>query len=71
MTHPERPGRLDAEVKILDDMANGLDSGSSGMVTLFVDRAVCSNCGAAILEIRRFFPKIDLIVIEYGNLVAS
>ena len=57
------PGRLDAEVKILDNLAENLDASSSGRIELFVDRAVCSNCAEAILEFRSSFPGIDLQIL--------
>ncbi len=57
------PGRLDAEVKILDDLRGRLDLNSSGTIDLFVDRAVCGNRAAAILEFRRLFPSIRLNVV--------
>ena len=57
------PGRLDAEVKILDDLAGRLSPNASGTIELFVDRAVCSNCGTAILNFRQSFPNITLDVV--------
>jgi hypothetical protein len=57
------PGRLDAEVKILDDLAAKLDPRASGTIDLFVDRAACFNCGTAVLEFRQAFPNIALRVL--------
>ena len=56
------PGSLDAEAKILDDISSRFDPSARGVVQLFVDRPVCTNCSSVILSFRATYPNINLIV---------
>jgi len=60
------PGKLDAEVKILDNLRQTLDPSAKGTIRLFVDqpalKGVCQSCTNDILGFRRDFPGIDLII---------
>ncbi|NVB36410.1 hypothetical protein G6O69_01110 [Pseudenhygromyxa sp. WMMC2535] len=59
------PGRLDAEVKILDELRPRLTPESRGTIRLFVDqpaaKGVCQNCTDAIFQFQRDFPGIRII----------
>ena len=60
------PGRLDAEVKILDHLRTQISPDSTGTIRLFIDqpagRGACQSCTDAILQFRRDYPGIDLVV---------
>ncbi|MGH1347535.1 MAG: RHS repeat-associated core domain-containing protein, partial [Nannocystales bacterium] len=59
------PGRLDAEVKILDELRPRLTPESRGTIRLFVDqpaaKGVCQNCTDAIFQFQRDFPGVRVI----------
>jgi hypothetical protein len=58
------PGRLDAEVKVLDFLETKLTPNSRGTINLIIDNkgGACENCGAAILRFREKFPNVRLNV---------
>jgi RHS repeat-associated protein len=53
---------LDAEVKILEDLARVLPQNSSGVVRLFSQFPVCESCTGVVEQFRAAFPDIQVIV---------
>lgn len=49
---------LDAEVKILEYLANRFDQQSQGTVYLFSERPICLSCQGVIRQFTEMFPNI-------------
>lgn len=53
---------LDAEVKILEDLARVLPQEASGVVRLFSEFPVCESCSGVVQQFRAAFPDVQVIV---------
>src|SRR5207237_10813039 len=52
----------DSEVKILEDVANGLPPDAKGTISLYTERAPCLSCQGVIQQFQQKFPGINLTV---------
>jgi hypothetical protein len=52
----------DSEVKILEDVANGLPSDARGTISLYTERAPCNSCQGVIQQFQERFPGIKVII---------
>jgi hypothetical protein len=56
----------DSESKILEHIAEGLEKGAEGSITIYTERKPCFSCRDVIYEFRKEYPGITLKV-EYGK----
>jgi hypothetical protein len=68
--NPTAPGGfdrpLDAEYKILSDIATRLTPNSTGRVVLYSEMPPCPACRSVITQFREAFPRVQLIVASGG-----
>jgi hypothetical protein len=62
----QNPRTLDAERKILENLAVRFTPESRGIVKLFSERIPCVSCAGVIRQFREIFPHITLVV-TYGQ----
>ena len=56
------PRKNDTEVKILEEIAEGLSKKSKGKISIYTERAPCFSCQGVIEQFKKRFPDIELIV---------
>jgi hypothetical protein len=63
ITTPDgNPRTLDAEVKILEELASQLPNNASGKVHLFSELPFCESCSGVIKQFKEQFPNVDVII---------
>jgi hypothetical protein len=62
ITTGNNPRTLDAEVKILEEMATRIPKNSKGTIHLFSELPICVSCSGVIQQFEKQFPNIELIV---------
>ncbi|MGZ0050582.1 deaminase domain-containing protein [Brevibacillus gelatini] len=63
ITTPDgNPRTLDAEVKILEELASQLSSNASGKVHLFSELPFCQSCLGVIKQFKEQFPNVEVII---------
>lgn len=63
ITTPDgNPRTLDAEVKILEELASQLPSNASGKVHLFSELPFCQSCSGVIKQFKEQFPNVEVII---------
>ena len=54
---------FDTEVLLLENIANGLPSDSTGTIRLFTEKPPCASCGGVIDQFRLAYPGIKLQIV--------
>jgi len=63
ITTPDgNPRTLDAEVKILEELASKLPSDASGKIYLFSELPFCDSCSGVIKQFKELFPNTEIIL---------
>jgi hypothetical protein len=63
ITTPDgNPRTLDAEVKILEELASQLPNNASGKVHLFSELPFCESCAGVIKQFKEQFPNVEVII---------
>ncbi|WP_143192080.1 deaminase domain-containing protein [Paenibacillus helianthi] len=63
ITTPDgNPRTLDAEVKILEELASQLPNNASGKVHIFSELPFCESCSGVIKQFKEQFPNVEVII---------
>jgi hypothetical protein len=55
------PRDYDAEVYVLEALAQKLQAGDSGIIRLISERAYCSSCSNVIIQFKKMFPNVTVL----------